>query len=215
MNSFHMNLDHTFKNYEAQRKALEEKGSMNQSGLSQLKIALCRQRFPPTNATFFNSGTAVHERKLQNRYKHSFELSVEDERDVEGMCGTLNRCTELDALLFRSSREQFVSGLVHGYPMHGTLDIHNTFLPAIGDIKTTSTKTNAEFIKSARKYGYFRQAFVYCTITGIKRFVFFGVRKHPPYEVFIIDTIHYPKDMAYAKQEVKFLLELNALMRAS
>lgn len=185
----------------------QELGSMNQSGLSQLKIQLCRQRFPPTNADYFTTGSAVHDRKLEGKYDRI--LTPEQVIDVEGMCGSLNRCIELDRLLHGAQTEVFVRGKVYGHTMHGTLDILNPPIATIGDIKTTSTKTFQEFVKSARKYGYFRQAFVYCTLTDIKRFVFIGVRKTSPWDVFTLDTSLFKEDMKYAAQEVKFLLELH------
>lgn len=199
-----------FAKYTEQRAMLEEQGSMNQSGLSELKIQLCRQRFPPSNASYFTAGIAVHERKLEEKYGQT--LSKEDETDVTGMHNALNQCLELDALMFRAEVEVFCNGLVHGHMMHGTLDIRNSYLKKIGDIKTTSTETMKEFEKSARKYGYFRQAFVYCAMTGIDTFIFIGVRKRAPYTVFTMDTSEYKEDMRYAGEEVKFLLKLNKMM---
>ncbi len=208
-----MTNDDRFKRYAKDREALEALGSMNQSALSALKIILIRQRFPPQHNTFFDSGTAVHEIVLEEKTKLSVTLSIEDDRDVTGMVHSLKRCLPLDGLLYRAKREEFVTGKVLGHWMHGTLDILNRYMKVIGDIKTTSTKSLTEFERAARKYGYFRQAFVYCTLTGIKRFVFVCVQKHPPYNVFLLDTSDYPADMAYAAEEVKFLLELNKLMK--
>ena len=92
--------------------------------------------------------------------------------------------------------------------MFSFIDIQANKLSLNGDIKTTSATTERDFLKSARKYGYFRQAYVYQKITGYEEFVFFVVSKKPPYEVFILDVLGYPEDMAYAQEETKFLLEL-------
>lgn len=47
----------------------------------------------------------------------------------------------------------------------------------IFDLKTTSAKSEAEFLKSCERFGYYEQGWVYLELSGAKRFTLFGISK--------------------------------------
>jgi hypothetical protein len=55
------------------------------------------------------------------------------------------------------------------------------------DLKTTSQRTYTAFVKSCNTYDYDRQAAYYLDGVGGKRFVFVGIQKIPPYDLFIYE----------------------------
>lgn len=57
----------------------------------------------------------------------------------------------------------------------------------IVDIKTTSQPSRAAFLESCHEYDYHRQAAFYLDGVGARRFVFVGLQKREPYEVFYFD----------------------------
>lgn len=71
------------------------------------------------------------------------------------------------------------------------------------DLKTTSAKTEKEFLQACEKFGYFGQGYVYLELTGAKAYTLFGVSKKVN-EVF---TIQLSKEQIEAgKEEVERLL---------
>ncbi len=173
-------------------------------------MKLLRQQMPPLKADFFVNGSALHSRELEDDYTSNVPATAADLKDVEGMQGSLAKSSSWQILKKKAvSFEKQVIGKVFGTLMFGIIDIFNpTYL---ADIKTTACSSLKDFEKSCLKYGYWRQAFAYMEMTGVKRFFFIVVQKRSPWNVFIIDTDKYPKEMAAAAEEVKFLLELNKL----
>jgi PDDEXK-like domain of unknown function (DUF3799) len=74
-----------------------------------------------------------------------------------------------------------------GLPCKAKLDIVvNDEL--IVDIKTTSSQNYIEFLDAISKFDYHRQAAFYLDATQkAKDFVFIGLQKHPPFEVFYVE----------------------------
>lgn len=90
---------------------------------------------------------------------------------------------------------------VHKWICPNTLQIHNEpyfgFYPVKGkydfycpkfitDLKTTSAKTHEEFLKKAHSLDYARAAAFYLDLDGTAdEFVWLGVSKHAPHEIFV------------------------------
>ena len=73
-----------------------------------------------------------------------------------------------------------------GLPLKSKLDIvHRNRL--IVDIKSTSQPTYADFLRSLRTYDYDRQAAFYLDSVGASRFMFVGVQKVKPYNIWIVE----------------------------
>lgn len=73
----------------------------------------------------------------------------------------------------------------------------------IGDGKSTAAKTLDDFLKSCKKFGYWRQAVIYTRLSGIKKMVFWGVSKSFPHNIFYVDISKYPEEIAEAELEVE------------
>lgn len=86
------------------------------------------------------------------------------------------------------------------------LDVKQVHSKTGSDLKTTDCKTYSDFLAKAKEYGYFRQADTYMLGAGLKEFYFIGICKEPPFEIFILRVNDYRKEMAYAREELEFLL---------
>lgn len=181
--------------------------AINNSGLSLLKSRLLGYIEKPFNKKFFLIGSEVHKRVLEPKKRIKKFIKAE-ELLIRGMVAALQASPIMQALLKDSIKEKKLKGTVLGCKMHGTLDINKKAKKLIADIKTTSGKTKADCIKSCIQYGYFRQALVYMALAGAKDFIFIFVTKSVPHKIFFVDVKDYPNEMAYAKEELKFLLHI-------
>jgi hypothetical protein len=180
--------------------------AINNSSLSLLKARLLGFAEKKIDASFFAVGSETHKRALQPKRRIK-RFIKEDELKIRGMVTALLNNPIFTALLVGAVVEKKLKGLVMGVPMHGTLDINRVHdRGLIADIKTTSGKSQKDCIKSCKMYGYFRQAIVYMTLAGAKDFVFIFVTKSAPHKIFFVDVKNYPKEMAAAREELKFLL---------
>lgn len=77
----------------------------------------------------------------------------------------------------------------------------------IGDLKTTSARTQDEFIASLTRYDYDRQAAFYLSSSKIaKRFWFFGVQKRKPFHVFVVNYYLNSDFIRKGKKKFQFLI---------
>lgn len=85
------------------------------------------------------------------------------------------------------------------------------------DVKTTSARTQAQFLESCYTYDYDRQAAFYVdslrhadsdewTATRQFRFVFIGVMKQRPHRLFAVDATSIPNFMDYGRKKYRFWL---------
>ncbi|MGL5133075.1 MAG: PD-(D/E)XK nuclease-like domain-containing protein [Planktothrix sp.] len=75
----------------------------------------------------------------------------------------------------------------------------------IVDLKTTSAKSEAEFIKACVKFGYFTQGYVYMMLTGKPNFTLLGVSKKVS-DVFNVSLNIYSETAKEAESELDRLL---------
>lgn len=108
------------------------------------------------------------------------------------------------ALVKDSVREVSYFASFFGINVRMILDVRQ---PTTGsDLKSTDCRSFADFLAKAIEYGYFRQALIYMLGVGLKDFYFIGICKEPPFEIFIFNVNDYPKELAYAREELDFLL---------
>ncbi len=85
------------------------------------------------------------------------------------------------------------------------------------DVKTTSARTQAQFLESCYTYDYDRQAAFYVdslrhadnrewATTRQFRFVFIGVMKQRPHRLFAVDATSIPNFMEYGRKKYRFWL---------
>lgn len=85
------------------------------------------------------------------------------------------------------------------------------------DVKTTSARTQAQFLESCYTYDYDRQAAFYAdalrhadegewAMTKQFRFVFIGVMKQRPHRLFAVDATSIPNFMEYGRKKYRFWL---------
>ena len=85
------------------------------------------------------------------------------------------------------------------------------------DVKTTSARTQAQFLESCYTYDYDRQAAFYLdslrnadsrewAVTRQFRFVFIGVMKQRPHRLFAVDATSIPNFMDYGRKKYRFWL---------
>ena len=85
------------------------------------------------------------------------------------------------------------------------------------DVKTTSARTQAQFLESCYTYDYDRQAAFYVdslrnadghewAMTRQFRFVFIGVMKQKPHRLFAVDATSIPNFMDYGRKKYRFWL---------
>lgn len=75
------------------------------------------------------------------------------------------------------------------------------------DLKTTSQPNYEVFLKSCLEYDYDRQAAFYLDSIGGKRFIFIGIQKKAPYNLFYFDASKEPNFIETGRKKYKALLK--------
>lgn len=75
------------------------------------------------------------------------------------------------------------------------------------DFKSTSQRDYRRFIESCQAYDYDRQAAFYLDSVGAKRFVFIGIQKVEPYDLFYFEPTRAPRFIAQGRRKYKALLQ--------
>lgn len=151
-----------------------------------------------------NFGSATHSLFLVGK-KGNWKLNIVEKRMRDGMIASLNAHPIIMKVLGQCPvREKRKLCSIMGIKLHYTADAHGK---RIGfDLKTSATTSFEDFLKSAFKYGYFRQGVTYSIPLGLKEFWIAGVSKQRPHTVFPVLIQHYPEFLRYARQELHFLL---------
>lgn len=77
----------------------------------------------------------------------------------------------------------------------------------IGDLKTTSCTTKAEFEATILKYGYHRQGAFYLDATGAKEFILIGISKKYPHHTFTTSLKDTDERIISGRAEYEYLLD--------
>lgn len=87
----------------------------------------------------------------------------------------------------RKEQEYYWTEPTTGLPCKSKLDVIFKLGKIVVDLKTTSAKNDKEFIASIILYSYDRQAAFYLDACGGKRFIFIGLQKQEPYNIYVIE----------------------------
>ena len=68
--------------------------------------------------------------------------------------------------------------------MRGKLDFFIAGM--VVDLKSTACTSQKAFENACEQFGYYRQMWLYCKLTNVKRAMIFGVSKAKPHDVFIV-----------------------------
>lgn len=163
--------------------------------------------------SFLKFGSELHRSVLEPKTKPEFKSFTKDEKArMTSMRLSLEKHKLFQDYMNGADKEITLHKVINGVRVRGTLDIRQiqhfsqTYRRG-GDIKTTSVKSEAEFIKKAIQYDYLRQAWIYTQLSSLDVFTFFGVQKYEPYKVFVLHAHDYPKEYEAARKEAVFLLD--------
>lgn len=186
--------------------------SINNSGLGRIKRILSGGTPFLGGERYLQFGTELHYRCLE-RKKGKWKAC--DDEEKAAMIGGIKSLHNLK--LFKQMRPGAIIEKLHKHPkafgihgMHGTIDLKKTIgRRKIGvDLKTTSCKTEDEFVAKAIKLDYPRQAVVYEELAGLNEFYIIGISKAAPdYPCFIFDINNFSYEKQRSTEEAKFLLQ--------
>ena len=185
----------------------EDKPHGSNSLLGNVKQLVTGDTFVLSNQRFLVVGSELHRRVLEPDTPAEYTLTAEEEEAVSGMIVALEGCPELVEMLKTSTNEVVLFEDIDDVKIKVIIDVLNGGIGQGADLKTTSTRTRAAFIKSMRKYGYFRQAAIYKYVAKLDSFIFVAVTKKAPHRVFVVDTAEYEEEMAEAFEEAKVLID--------
>jgi len=139
----------------------------------------------------FDFGVEFHYRLKHLGKKKERTFRDELEKKLQTMVKITLAHPLVKKLLKNSIREEIIVKVIGGQSIKVILDVKtvqgNKRIAL--DYKTTSAKTQAEFERSILKYDYPRQAYIYTTAEKIDEFIFFGISKHEPHPVFIVNMM--------------------------
>lgn len=196
------------------RVAVSHKAHVSNSYLSELKKGLCGLPIWWGDESHLKFGIELHHRDLQPHLDFTL-LSAEEEKMLWVMCKALDNCTAWQKRKKASEKEQMFIQPVHGTPVKVILDLWDRKGHEEGDdLKSTSAKSEAEFLRSARKYDYFRQAWLYMQACKLKRFTLWGVQKTliDP-KIFPLPVLDYKHDLEEGKEQAIMLIEAHNTLK--
>jgi len=183
-----------------------DKKYVSNSSLSTVKKLLLGQHLFFGNEKFLHFGKEIHRRILEPEEPIEHKFAEEEMESMDQMVANALNYKKLTDDLAITRKEEIVFGRIRGLRFKAVYDMLEE--PFGSDLKTTSTRTEREFIKSAIKYDYFRQAWIYMELKKLKQFRFYALQKKPPHEVFVLDVADYPDEMAKAKNETLLLIDV-------
>lgn len=170
-----------------------------------LKYLTNREQFKG-GEQFLVFGNACHGSFLVRADISAYSLSVKERRYISAMCEALWKNVVVKQLMDKAICEVKKKKKLNGVLVAYILDINQKHRKRGADLKTTNAKNLEDFISKAIDFGYFRQGETYKVAEGLKDFVFIGIQKEPPFNVYILDVSLYPEEVKYAQQELEFLL---------
>lgn len=192
---------------------------INNSSMSDTKHFLSGSSMFGGDEIYLVFGTEVHLRVLEGKSLkdlpkhpdyHKFKnLTDEHLINIGCMVEAFNADPVAVGLLRNTVREKERWRLVNGVWVRGTIDAEKLKGRKIGiDLKSTSAKSEAEFIRSAlQKYDYPRQGEVYKALRDLDDFVFIAMQKQEPFNRFYLWFSDYETACIQAQHEAAFLLE--------
>jgi hypothetical protein len=161
---------------------------------------------------FLKFGRELHKRFLEpHRKKEKFD--PENEKHLEGMLKSLRSHPIVKFLTKDAKFEQRSRKKINGQYIKVILDIDKDETTG-ADVKTTSARTYHEFLQSMKKYDYGRQGKLYSKAKNKKVFVFIGIQKKPPYQVYIVNMKDYKHLMDEGWLEAQLLIDVFKSLKA-
>jgi hypothetical protein len=181
---------------------------LNNSGLSDFRNKLLGLPSFNVSPKTLRTGSLVHAAVYQ---PHVFNEAPAAERtnEIYKLASCARTCRVLQSFLKHPKVlfEQDVYALWGGkVPVKVKPD---AYIPGVmgHDLKTTATRTKAEFVAKFDEYGYWRQAGFYMAGTGCKHYFFTGVSKANG-NTFLVDVSQYKAEMKQARVELAELIRL-------
>ena len=186
--------------------------AVSNSELTRLRDRLY-ERKRPVSKTVLQLGSAFHQAVLEPNRERRWQQEI-DWEIVEQLQANLQKNREFEDLLARSETE--VSRLwtdeTTGLTCKARLDVVSSD-GIVADLKTTSCLHRADFINNCQRYDYDRQAAFYLDSFAPDerkdlRFVFFGVQKVFPYDIFTYEVGADDAFLAYGRNKYQSLLNI-------
>lgn len=185
------------------------KDYISNSGLSEIKRVLTNGQKFLGKEEYLIFGSETHARFLEKKSKH--KVDSDTSQAIRSMIISLNKNKFVASLMENSITEVEYIKKVYDVNFKVIIDIRGKkgkFKNVGADLKTTSAKTESEFIKLAlNKYDYLRQGHCYEMAEGLDEFYFIGIQKHKPYNVYILDVNNYEGEKKRSIKETQFLVE--------
>jgi len=185
-----------------------EKGYVSNSSLTTVKKLLTGQSLFFGDEKFLHFGSEIHRRILEPETPQVHFYEGEEEEHLTNMkqAALGDHLLRLDYK--RTKKELIKFGYINGMKFKAIYDMLSEPLLIGADLKSTSTTTFEAFVKSCIKYDYFRQAWIYINLLGLKEFRFYALQKRPPYSVFVLNPMDYPDELDKAESETLMLIEV-------
>jgi hypothetical protein len=154
----------------------------------------------------FAFGTALHTAILEPHTIQTLPENVDIEL-IQSLVRNVRNDRWCKWLLQFSQKEQFFefSDPYTGLPCKAKSD--NVFRGSLMvDFKTTSAKSYAKFLDTCIDYNYDRQAAFYLNAVKAKRFVFIGLQKVAPYDVFYYEATADRGFVEAGQRKIKYLM---------
>jgi hypothetical protein len=162
------------------------------------------------NESFLLFGHEFHKRELKPKEKRR-RLTKEEEAQIRGMLASLAAYAPWTKFKKGAVLEKIHVAPVYGQAFKVILDSEKARRSI--DLKTTSCKTEAAFIKAAFKYNYPSQAWCYSEARKLKQFNIIGICKHKPHPIFEFIANDYPHEMQEGEDRIKSLISVYRALR--
>lgn len=179
------------------KPALDYIRAKGYASYSSLKLVRDCQIPTKFNAAWFDEGTAVHSLLLEHKLDAEVKARLTGEAyiKVKLMLSSLCENAVVRSILNGSTNEAKFEVKINGLPIIGYIDIDND---EIGDLKTTRHTNKAQFVKDMD----FLQAATYLKAKRKKDFIYIGISKVKPYDVFTFNVNEYPERINKAFDEL-------------
>lgn len=166
------------------------------------------------NEDFLKFGNELHKRFLTPEVK-KFRLERAQETLLKAMLKRLSEETRLVQFMRGAELEK---RSVEPIQVYGQTQMVKVILDIrkkhhAKDLKSTSATSEAEVLKSARMYGYFRQAFLYSEAKKIRDFDFEFISKKNNHPMFLLPVNDFPDDKKQGREESLELMSIHIAIK--
>lgn len=195
-----------------------DKPHISNSYLLTLKRALLGERQFYGSEAHLVFGTEHHKRILEPGEQWTELQSPKQEIQSSGMRQVTDASERFQEILRGSQREQVIHFWYRGVLVQIRVDI---LKPDEGyDYKTTTAKSEAEFLRKARELDYWQQILLYQEGTGVERWGIIGQDKDETaaeavrHQLYWLAMNDYPLYFEEAKDQLDYLVDTHKVLRA-